>query len=105
MLTQLPAIQKENVPVGLQPLFLPMYAPAPHVQRVTLALQPRTKAARSCLREAEGRGCEVWGGGGSGARGARGQAVAAKGRRAAPFSKKKKELPPLKGFEDHGSPR
>ena len=59
---------------------------------------------RSCLRE--GRGAEVWGGGGSGARGARGRAVAARGRQAAPFSKKKKACPPLlKGFEDHGSPR
>ena len=40
---------------------------------------------RSCLREAEGRGAEVWGGG-SGARGARGQAAAPKGGRVVPFS-------------------
>ena len=39
---------------------------------------------RSCLRE--GRGAEVWGGGGSGARGARGQAAAQKGGRVVPFS-------------------
>ena len=101
--TQLPAAnQKENVLIGLQLLFLSMYAPAPHVQG--LRWRSLEWKLRSCLREAEGRGAEVWGGG-SGARGARGQAVAAKGRRAAPFSKKKNQLPPLKGFEDHGSPR
>ena len=48
--------------------------------------------------------------GGSGARGARGRAVAAKGRQADPFfllkkKKKKARLPLEEKFDNHGSPR
>ena len=57
---------------------------------------------RSCLRE--GRGAEVWGGGGSGARGARGQAAAQKGGGSSLFLKEIVRLSP-EGFYDHGSPR
>ena len=68
------------------------FCPCTHLRPMYSGLRWRSleRKLRSCLREAEGRGAEVWGGG-SGARGARGQAVAGKGRRAAPFFQEEEE--------------
>ena len=64
---------------------LPMYAPAPMYSG--LRWRSLERKLRSCLWERQReRGGEVWGGG-SGARGARGRAVAAKGEASRPFSK------------------